>query len=417
MAEIVGELTEYVTDVDVDVARRAIQTIGHIAWRLPNSATRVIQEMLKLLEVDIEYVTAETVIAMKDLMRKYPDVLVEEVMEVIPACLATIEEPEARVAVLWMLGEVGHELEEGPYILEPLIDNWEELTHAVRLELMSCTMKMFFRRPPECQKMLGKLLKQALEDPSNVDVHDRAMLYYRLLEYDIEDAQRVVLGQKETITNFVEDTETELKDQIFEEFNSLSVIYQKPAAKFVSAKHLGDAAGGASYESEGESSAEDEEDDHLEDSEKSDDDDDDDDKSDDGSSSSSDSGSDDEDYESLVFLAVHSFGKQVPQVFEKNWMSSQQSENVALTLKKSSTNESAIDQRLSQAGLNSMATGASGGTIRAYYIGERQDKPGIFMGELIINLGARTINATLKSSDASALPSFKSYFTKALAGL
>ena len=56
---------EYVTDVDVDVARKAIQTIGHVAWRLPTSASRVIEELLKLLELDIDYVSAETVIAMK----------------------------------------------------------------------------------------------------------------------------------------------------------------------------------------------------------------------------------------------------------------------------------------------------------------------------------------------------------------
>ena len=57
-----------------------------------------------------------------------------------------------------MLGEVGDQLEEGPYLLEPMVEQWDELKHSVRMELMVCTMKMFFKRPPECQKMLGAYL-------------------------------------------------------------------------------------------------------------------------------------------------------------------------------------------------------------------------------------------------------------------
>ena len=81
---------------------------------------------------------------------------------------------------------------------------------------------------------VGKLLAKATADPSNVDVHDKALLYYRLLEFDPEEAQRVVCGDpdnKTRITTFTEDTETEVKDQIFEEFNSMSVIYGQPSHK------------------------------------------------------------------------------------------------------------------------------------------------------------------------------------------
>jgi hypothetical protein len=300
-----------------------------------------------------------------------------------------------------MLGEVGHDLDEGPYILEPLIEEWDELTHTVRLELMACTLKMFFRRPPECQKMLGKLLAKATADPSNVDVHDKAMFYYRLLEYDIDEAQRVVVGNKETIETFVEDTETEVKDQIFEEFNSLSVIYQKPAHKFVTAKDIQD--GGTILDVE-ESSDEEDEENQAASSGNSDEED---------EESSSESESEDEDEEVLVFLAMHSFGKSVPQVFEKNWMSAKDSETVSLSLS-AGTNDGTIDRNLSQCGLHSMATGSSGGNIRAYYIGERQDKAGVFMAEVIINLGARSLSATLKTNDAAALGSFKKHFLRAL---
>lgn len=48
----------------------------------------------------------------------------------------------------------------------------------VRLALLAAAMKLFFRRPPECQKLLGSVLAAASSD-TNQDVHDRALLYYR----------------------------------------------------------------------------------------------------------------------------------------------------------------------------------------------------------------------------------------------
>jgi len=428
VAEIVGELKEYVTDVDIEVARISIRTIGRIAWRLENSAARVIQELLGLLEVDIDYVTAEVVVSMADLMRKYP-AFSEQIVEVIPACLATIEEPEARVAVLWMLGEVGDQLEEGPYLLEPMVEQWDELKHSVRMELMVCTMKMFFKRPPECQKMLGKLLAKATADPSNVDVHDKALLYYRLLEYDPEEAQRVVCGDpdnKTRITTFTEDTETEVKDQIFEEFNSMSVIYGQPSHKFVTYKELAPpgADGADAADSDEDEDEEDEDSDESEeemtptaapsrpvaakDSSASGSDDDSDD-------SDSDSGSSDD--EEMVFRASHSFGKQVASVFEKKWMGASSQEAVSMRLQKASSGEKDIDKRLKKAGLHMMATGKNAGNVRAYYIGERQDKAGVFMVEAVINESSGQMSATLKTDDQSSLGVFKSHFSQALSGL
>jgi AP-4 complex subunit beta-1 len=42
-------------------------------------------------------------------------------------------------------------------------------------------MKLLFKRAPEMQPVMGQLLRTALDDSSNVDVRDRALLYYRLL--------------------------------------------------------------------------------------------------------------------------------------------------------------------------------------------------------------------------------------------
>ena len=59
------------------------------------------------------------------------------------------------------------------------------------------------------------------------DVHDRALFYYRLLQYNVTVAERVVNPPKQAVSVFADTQSSEIKDRIFDEFNSLSVVYQK----------------------------------------------------------------------------------------------------------------------------------------------------------------------------------------------
>lgn len=59
------------------------------------------------------------------------------------------------------------------------------------------------------------------------DVHDRALLYYRLLQQGVEIAERVVNPSKQAVSVFADTQSSEIKDRIFDEFNSLAVIYQE----------------------------------------------------------------------------------------------------------------------------------------------------------------------------------------------
>lgn len=55
--------SECVTDVNVLVARKAIQAIGHIALCLPARANTCVEKLLSLLAMEIDYVTSETLVA------------------------------------------------------------------------------------------------------------------------------------------------------------------------------------------------------------------------------------------------------------------------------------------------------------------------------------------------------------------
>lgn len=53
-------------------------------------------------------------------------------------------------AVIWMIGEYGQLIDDAPYLLEPLVDSvGDEESITVKCELLSATVKLFFKRPPE----------------------------------------------------------------------------------------------------------------------------------------------------------------------------------------------------------------------------------------------------------------------------
>ena len=54
-------------------------------------------------------------------------------------------------------------LPNSPYMLEEVVKSVsEESSSLVKLQLLSAVMKMFFKRPPECQEILGRLLEHSI---------------------------------------------------------------------------------------------------------------------------------------------------------------------------------------------------------------------------------------------------------------
>ncbi|KAL8499231.1 hypothetical protein ACS0TY_022274 [Phlomoides rotata] len=236
--EIVTELCEYVANVDIPMARESIRAVGKIALQ-QYDVNAIVDRLLQFLEMEKEHVTAETLVLVKDLLRKYPQWSHDCIAVVGNISSNNVQEPKAKAALIWMLGEYAQDMQDSPYILESLVENWdEEHSSEVRLHLLTAVMKCFLRRPPETQKALGAALAAGLAD-YHQDVHDRALFYYRLLKYDVSVAERIVNPPKQAVSVFADTQSNEIKDRIFDEFNSLSVVYQKPSYMFTDKEHRG----------------------------------------------------------------------------------------------------------------------------------------------------------------------------------
>ena len=231
--DIVTELSEYVGDVDAAIARESVKAVGRIALDGDQDVSGIVDRLLQFLDHGTDYVTVETLVMIKDLLRRHPKWADECVLAVSAVDAESVTEPSARAAIVWVMGEYGHVMPEAPYALEPLVDEFEtEESEEVRLELLSAAAKLFFKRPPEMKRTLGKALHLGCQD-ANQDVHDRAMMYARLLRHDPAAAGRVIGCEKATINRFTDiDSADKHSETIFSEFNTLSVLYRKPAFLF-----------------------------------------------------------------------------------------------------------------------------------------------------------------------------------------
>jgi len=256
---VVQEMRVAVTDVSAEIARHAIRCLGRIAVNssavqdsmelegnfddpLAQNAAAVssfmVQSLVDLLSLDIEYVTAETIVVLRDLLRKHPQLFAKDVQIDLEQVMERMETNiEGRASLIWLCGRFGESIDEAPYILENLVDTFGEQDPQIQIALVSALVRLFFARPGECQSMLGRLFEKVLsEDMQHVGVRDEGLFYYRLLQRGPEVAKSIVGDAQNENFEAMEAEEfgsSETREKIFNEFNTLSVLYNKPATRFL----------------------------------------------------------------------------------------------------------------------------------------------------------------------------------------
>ena len=136
--------------------------------------------------MQIPYVTIETLKALKDILRRYPDAMNEFLPFLGPKLTTEIIDVDGKVALCWILGKFGQCIEDAPYMLEKLIEDSKELQHA---HLSSClveaTFRLFFKRAPETKKVLAAIFQEVMTNCTDVHVKQRTIMLYRLLQTNV----------------------------------------------------------------------------------------------------------------------------------------------------------------------------------------------------------------------------------------
>ncbi|XP_030895828.1 AP-2 complex subunit beta [Leptonychotes weddellii] len=66
IAQVLAELKEYATEVDVDFVRKAVRAIGRCAIKVEQSAERCVSTLLDLIQTKVNYVVQEAIVVIRD---------------------------------------------------------------------------------------------------------------------------------------------------------------------------------------------------------------------------------------------------------------------------------------------------------------------------------------------------------------
>jgi AP-4 complex subunit beta-1 len=244
--DIVSELAECVNDNNAKFSKLAIRSMGQIADQEkggPGAAEAIARRLVDLLDGAVEHVSSEAALALTTLVRKNP--LLRDLIA--PPLVRSLKyvSSHGKASVIYLLAECGEVIKEAPYALEKLIDNYADIKDTdVKTALLTATVRLFFQRPPEVQRMLGRLLGYATNDVSSQDLHDRALLYYRLLRSGpsannmstLEAIVRTDCSVTGPGRKFAEDVLNDYS-AIMAEFNTLSILYGKPSVNFIAEEY------------------------------------------------------------------------------------------------------------------------------------------------------------------------------------
>ncbi|KAL4172022.1 hypothetical protein KRP22_007197 [Phytophthora ramorum] len=230
--QVLLEFKEYATEVDVEFVRRSVRAIGRCAVKLERAAEKCINVLLELIQTKVNYIVQEAIIVIKDIFRKYPNQY-ESIIATLCENLDTLDEPEAKASMIWIIGEYAERIDNADELLESFMDSFDDETAQVQLQLLTATVKLFLKRPNETQDMVQKVLHKATEESDNPDLRDRGYVYWRLLSANPEAAHAVVLAEKPVINDDTFALEPTVLDELIGKISTLASVYHKVPSAFV----------------------------------------------------------------------------------------------------------------------------------------------------------------------------------------
>merc|ERR1711965_423105 len=161
--QVLMELKEYSTEVDVEFVRRSVRAIGRCAIKLEKAAERCINVLLELIQTKVNYVVQEAVIVIKDIFRKFPN-RYESIIGTLCENLDTLDEPEAKASMIWIIGEYAERIDNADELLDSFLESFADESAVVQLQLLTATVKLFLKSPETTQDMVQRVLTLATQD-------------------------------------------------------------------------------------------------------------------------------------------------------------------------------------------------------------------------------------------------------------
>lgn len=242
---VLRELEEYATEVDVAMARKAIRAFGNLAIKINNAANKCVDVLCDLISNGIAYIVEESTIVIKNILRKYPGKFNFAVEELVRH-YKVINEPDAKTAMIWILGQYCQLIPVTNIILEEFIQSFKDDPVEVQYATLTSVIKYYLHDPVKGQPIVIKVLKWATEDIDNPDIRDRGYFYWRLISSDeISNlgnfqsiTKEIIINNNPIISADNDNIDPNILIELELNIGTLASIYLKPVQQvFRLAKH------------------------------------------------------------------------------------------------------------------------------------------------------------------------------------
>lgn len=191
---IVNELAEYSTEVDPLFVEAVVSAIASLAIKVESASMQCAELLMRIVERKPELLPYVTTAA-KNIVHCYPDLLLLEPL-IAQYGADTVVDEDAKVSLVWMLGEYCDFIENGPEIIQRFIDALHTHEQSVQLCVLTAVVKMFLRDPAKMEATLHAVLEGVMSRSVDPDLRDRAFAYWRLLSkgMSVDAMKSIVYG-------------------------------------------------------------------------------------------------------------------------------------------------------------------------------------------------------------------------------
>lgn len=199
--QILSELKEYSQEIDVEVVSQSISAMVDCVSRVPTHVSKCGLILMEFIATEHEHLVQSSIIAMKDLLRMYPEELKAHVPDMFHNVKLVMFDPESLASLLWILGEYCHLIENAPNILLYFIDSFTEEPLQVQYQILTAAVKIYLSMPSFTQEQVFELLKTTTTRCDHADLRDRAFIYWRLLSADPKFAKASIYDMIDMYNN------------------------------------------------------------------------------------------------------------------------------------------------------------------------------------------------------------------------
>jgi AP-2 complex subunit beta-1 len=219
----------------MDFVRKSVRAIGKLAIKIEPAAKLCINTLLELVATKISYIVQEATVVIRNIFRKYPNQY-ESIIGTLCENLDSLDEPEAKAAMIWVIGQYADRIENSDQLLEDFLFTFGEESVDVQLALLTASVKLFLHRPKTASIMM-KTLEWVVKEADNPDLRDRGYMYWRLIahvpqgEQGLAIAKHIVLGEKPSITAETERLDPATLEEMCLNVGTLATVYLKPVSQ------------------------------------------------------------------------------------------------------------------------------------------------------------------------------------------